>query len=95
MSKTDPDLEGLSKQFYISKQYLANRFKVIYDITVLDYIHSKRLLKAKELVKDSTLHIMYIATMVGYDSSSHFNKQFKREFGVTPTEYREGSDSTI
>lgn len=82
-------LENLAEQFFISKQYLANKFKTVTGVTVLDYIHNKRLSKAKELLADSSLPVSEIATHIGYDSISYFNKLFRREFGVTPTEFRD------
>ena len=47
-----------------------------------------RLEKAKELLRHSELRINEIANMCGYNSSSHFMRQFKEHTGETAKEYR-------
>jgi two-component system response regulator YesN len=53
--------------------------------------------KAKELMKDPTLKIQTIGSMVGYGDQNYFARAFRKRFGVSPTEYREkiGIEDTI
>lgn len=81
-------LAGLAKKFFVSKEYLATRYKNRFNMTVHQYIQQVRLYKAKELLEED-YKISNIALMVGYDNFSYFNKLFRRKFGLTPTEYRE------
>ncbi|NHN34108.1 response regulator transcription factor [Paenibacillus agricola] len=82
-------LNHLAHQFYISKEYLANRFKQKFALTVHQYLHGIRLRKALELLMDPQYRISDVALMVGYDNFSYFNKLFRKEYGLTPTEYRD------
>lgn len=84
-------LAGLAEQFYISKEYLASRFKQVYGCTVVRYIHRARLEAAKELLRQDELSVSSIASAVGFDHFSYFNKIFKREYGMTPTQFRESA----
>jgi AraC family transcriptional regulator len=48
----------------------------------------RRLELARKLLADPKNDVLEIAASVGYESSSHFARVFKRHLGVTPTEYR-------
>ncbi|TXK84564.1 response regulator [Paenibacillus sp. N3.4] len=82
-------LADLADRFYVSKEYLANRFKSRFETTVLNYIHFKRIEKACELLVEEDMLISQVAMLVGYDNYSYFNKMFHRALGRTPSEYRE------
>ncbi|MBQ2609471.1 MAG: helix-turn-helix transcriptional regulator, partial [Butyrivibrio sp.] len=47
-----------------------------------------RLGKAKELLKSSNLKSSQIATEIGYNDSHYFSYIFKKNVGMTPSEYR-------
>ncbi|SFM27385.1 Two-component response regulator, YesN/AraC family, consists of REC and AraC-type DNA-binding domains [Paenibacillus sp. 1_12] len=82
-------LNSLAHQFYISKEYLANRFKSKFTMTVHQYLHGIRLRKSLVLLMDRQYRISDVALMVGYDNFSYFNKLFRKEYGLTPSEYRD------
>ena len=46
--------------------------------------------KAKELLATTQLSMKEICAKVGYSDPNYFSKTFKKNVGVTPTEYREG-----
>lgn len=60
----------------------------MFGTTVLGYVQSLRLEQAKQLLIETNLTIIEIASQVGYESLSHFGYLFKRQFGITPREYR-------
>jgi two-component system response regulator YesN len=47
--------------------------------------------RAQELLKDGSLSIKEICAAVGYADPNYFSRTFKKNVGVTPTVYREGS----
>ncbi|MDR1369145.1 MAG: helix-turn-helix transcriptional regulator [Dysgonamonadaceae bacterium] len=51
-------------------------------------MHSVRLKRAAQLLKSSQCNISEISDLVGFNSIKYFNKYFKEEFGMTPTQYR-------
>lgn len=56
-----------------------------------EYINSLRITEAMELLKDkgkSRLTIIEVAYQVGFNNKVSFNAAFKKQTGVTPTEYR-------
>ena len=56
--------------------------------TITDYINRTRLENSKILIKTSDLPISVVALNVGYTDANYFVKLFKKQFGMTPTEYR-------
>lgn len=70
-------------------EYYAMRlFKRFCGWSIVDYLNGVRVTKARYLLKQTSNNSRNIAKSVGYQSASYFNRQFKKAFGVTPTEYR-------
>ncbi|MFC5467957.1 response regulator [Cohnella suwonensis] len=78
----------LSKKFNISLGYLSTLIKKETGTTYSDYVMNKRMNLAKELLLDASLSIHEIVERVGYRDYFHFNKLFKKQFGITPSKYR-------
>lgn len=86
--KTEIVFEDMAKEIGISYSYMR---KLVYDLTgnsLIDYINSKRIQKAKGLLMESTLNITQIATEVGYNNIQSFNRFFRKIEGVTPSSYK-------
>lgn len=84
----DISLDGLAEQFYISKYYLSREFKKEFGTTIIQYILSKKITNAKELLRYSNASIEDIAGLCGIGDASYFNKVFKKIEGCTASEYR-------
>jgi len=67
---------------------LQEGFKVLYNMTVNEYIHEIRMKRAHHLLRFSSYNISEIVVKVGLNSKSYFSKIFKDAYGITPTEYR-------
>jgi AraC-like DNA-binding protein len=68
-------------------------FKEKVGISPMVYLLELRLEKAREMLADthSFLQIKEIGVKSGLTNDSHFTREFKKKFGVTPTEFREHS----
>ncbi|MGN0459096.1 MAG: helix-turn-helix domain-containing protein [Eubacterium sp.] len=82
----DLSVDKISKEFYISRYHLMRKFKALTGKSIFSYIQTKRLLNAAYEIEHGSS-----ASMACYDSGysdySVFLKAFKKEFGVTPTQY--------
>jgi AraC-like DNA-binding protein len=67
---------------------LADRFSLILGEPPLTYLARWRLQLAARMLQTSKKTILSLASDVGYESESAFNRAFKREFGVPPALYR-------
>ncbi|UJF32728.1 response regulator transcription factor [Paenibacillus hexagrammi] len=84
------DLNQLAKRVFLTPSYVSKLFKQETGTTIIEYIISVRMNKAKELLKEQIhLKTYQIGEMVGYRDPAYFNKQFKKVVGLTPKEYRD------
>lgn len=84
------DLNSLSKRVFLTPSYLSKLFKLETGTTIIEYLISVRMNKAKELLKEQTqLKTYQVGEMVGYKDPAYFNKQFKKVVGLTPKEYKD------
>ena len=82
-------IEKLSRQVFITPQYLSRLFRRYLNCSAYEYLTSYRLSKAKELlITAPRLEIQEIARRTGFTDSSHFIAVFKKAVGVTPLEFR-------
>ncbi|NLL70283.1 MAG: helix-turn-helix transcriptional regulator [Epulopiscium sp.] len=92
---SDITLEMICKELYISKYYLCHTFKETTGVTVISFIHTKRLSEAERLLRYSTLNITEISHAVGFNSISHFINLFKKAYKCTPTVFRKKLETEI
>lgn len=81
-------LDELSERFFISKYYLSREFKKEFGTTIVQYLLTKKITNAKELLRYSNSSIEEIAQLCGIGDASYFNKVFKKLEGCTASEYR-------
>lgn len=78
----------LCREFNISKNKLYALSKSHLKTTIGNYVQNIRLDTAKNLLATTDLPIYQICAAVGMDEYNYFTKIFKKEVGVTPTQYR-------
>lgn len=72
----------------VSQNYLNTLFKKDFGQTIVDYLNSYRISKAKSIIEKSAIPYSMIFTQVGYRTKQNFNKNFIRYTSMTPREYR-------
>ena len=84
------ELAGLAN---MSPNYFSAFFKKISGVTLWNYISSKRINMAVQLIRgrDSGKNMLEIAMLCGFNNTTNFNKMFKRITGMTPTEYKKNT----
>lgn len=86
---TQIDLNTLAQHFGFSSSYLTKIFTKYVGTTPSKYIRHYRMTIACQLLANSDLSIMDIASSVGYSDPFHFSKSFKSETGSSPSNYRQ------
>ena len=78
----------IAEHLGISPNYLSNFFREQMGEKMINYISNIRVLKAKELLKDTELSMSQIAKQVGFSSDLSLIRVFKKSEGLTPGQYR-------
>ena len=82
------DRKELSTRFNLNEDYMGQIFKKVTGTNISNYLNTRRIDAAKELLIDTDAKIIDIAYHVGFDNLTHFHRQFKKQTGLTPNEYR-------
>lgn len=85
-------LDDVSREVNISPYYFSKLFKEETGGNFIDYVTAIRMEKAKELLSNTDKSMKEICSEVGYSDPNYFSRTFKKNVGVTPTEYKEGSN---
>ncbi|MDO5154736.1 MAG: response regulator [Eubacteriales bacterium] len=86
----DISLVDVSREVNISPYYFSKVFKDETGWNFIEYLTNIRIEKAKELLLNTECSMKEICVMVGYSEPNYFSRSFKKNVGVTPTEYKEG-----
>ena len=83
-------LDMLSAEFHLSKPYLSKYIKEKAGTTFQDVVKKERMKKARTLLRETNQTVETVAAEVGYENVEHFNRLFKKSYGMTPVQYRTG-----
>lgn len=81
-------LGELSEKFNLSKPYLSKYIKEKSGTTFSELVKNIRMKKARTLLKSGNMTVEAIAENVGYQNVEHFNRMFKKKYGMTPVQFR-------
>jgi AraC-like DNA-binding protein len=79
-------VETIARHVGMSPSHFAHRFSAIASVSPMRYLKHVRLERARQLLFESQ-RASSVASQVGYASEAHFNRDFKRQFGLAPASY--------
>lgn len=77
-------IDGLAKDLGMSSSGFHHHFKTVMDMSPLQYQKLIRLQEARQLMLGQSLDASSAGYRVGYDDPSHFSKDYKKRFGISP-----------
>lgn len=86
--KENISVDCLAEKACMSTSNFYKKFKNTFGETPIDYLNTERIKFAKKLIRNSNKKIVEIAELAGFNSSSYFNRIFKKTEGITPNQYR-------
>ena len=85
----DLSLKAIADKMCVNASYLSSQFKKECGETLTDYVNRKRMEYAASVLTHTDKQIQEIAEDCGILDANYFIKLFKKEFGMTPSRYRE------
>lgn len=81
-------VKGTAQALLVNANYLSYQFHQDMGMTFIDFVNQERIKQAASLLKHTNLQIQQIASVVGYNNTSYFSKQFVKYLNMTPRNYR-------
>ena len=89
---TQFSVDDFAKEMNMGRTLFYKKIKGITNYSPNEYFRIIRLKKATELLNNNEMNVAEIAYEVGFNDPDYFSKSFKKQFGVTPTQYRSGEN---
>lgn len=81
-------LDFLSDLSYMNKFHLVHTFTKEIGVSPINYVITRRIQEAKNLLATTNYSIRDIASIVGFSNSSYFSQMFRKVSGMSPKSYR-------
>lgn len=81
--------ETLAEMSHYTYSYFSYTFKEVFGMPLTKYLLAIRINKASTLLSTTDMNITEIATSSGFSDTNYFARAFKKETGLSPSEYRE------
>jgi AraC-like DNA-binding protein len=82
------DLEALARAAHVSPRHFSRSFRRTFGETPYQYLLTRRLERARHLLRTTDLQVAEVCLAVGFASVGSFTTTFRRRVGVSPTAYR-------
>ena len=89
LSDSDLNVEMLCSEVGISRAQLHRKMKDMTGLPISEFIRNIRLEQAVRLLKEQKINVTQVAYSVGFSNLAHFSTVFRKQFGMSPSEYIE------
>jgi AraC-like DNA-binding protein len=89
------DVQALAREALMSTAHFSRQFRAAYGETPYSYLMTRRIERAKALLRRRELSVTEVCLEVGCASLGSFSARFTEVVGETPTAYRDGDHSAL
>jgi AraC-like DNA-binding protein len=82
------DLRAMAREAHVSTRHFSRSFRRVFGETPYQYLLSRRLERARHLLRTTEMSVAEICLEVGFTSVGSFTTTFRRHMGVSPTTFR-------
>lgn len=72
----------------MSPSRFCREFKAAFEVTFVEYLATYRIVQAKRLLANPAISVADVASAVGYSDPSYFTRVFRKQEGISPSEFR-------
>jgi YesN/AraC family two-component response regulator len=94
LDSLDLSVDELAKGLNFSRSTFYRKIKSLTGFSPNDYVRVYRVKKAAQLIDDGEKNLSEIADLTGFSTQSYFSAVFKKQFGMTPSEYKSERDKS-
>lgn len=80
--------KDLENQFHLTYKYMEHIFKENLEIPIMQYHTKIRIKESAKVLRSTSLSILQVSEMFGYQDQLYFSRCFKKHMGMSPKEYR-------
>jgi len=81
-------IEQVARSVRLCQSYASTVYKRQTGRTLLEFVHKAKIRAAKKLLLDAQLNVNEVANRLGFSSTRHFRRLFRKATGFSPREYR-------
>jgi AraC-like DNA-binding protein len=89
ISDSDLSVEDMAEALCTNRTKLFTKLKSLVGLSPIDFVRHLRIHRAIEMVANSKEPFSQIAYSIGFTDQRYFSRVFKKETGMTPSEYRQ------
>lgn len=93
--KENPSLSEIAAMAMLNERYFCSRFKEYTGKSYKEYLKELKLSYARRLLLATELSVIEISEQSGYSTQSHFNREFKDFYGISPMKLRKAKNQII
>jgi len=93
LGQSEFNIDEMCKQFYLSRSHFTRKIKQLTGLSPIELLTSFRLKRASNLLIQGKISISEISYMVGFEHPNSLSRSFRKEFGMSPSEYVEKNRS--
>lgn len=85
----------LSQHVHYSRTHITVQFKAATGMSIMDYVESRRIERAKEQLVQGDLSVSQVADGLGFTSLQYFSRRFRMAVGCSPSRYADSLDNVV
>lgn len=87
IEESEFNIDQLSRDIGMSHSNVYKKLKALTGMTIIGFVKDFRLKRASQLLEQNKISITDVCFKVGYTDRRHFSQEFKKKFGISPSQY--------
>lgn len=87
MDNSELTVDGFAQELNIGRTVFYQKLKAIIGLSPVDFIREMRIKRARQLLDSGEFNVSTVAYMTGFNDPKYFGKCFKKQFGMSPSQY--------